>query len=106
MDFYVTSLDYCNQLQLDIFSVKGRFAANFMNYFVSKIEAISFSRNKKIFLNTNIANLIPRTDCVKDLTLFIDLKLYFLHSIVYIIFHFNRTLNLLPTVLLFFFKSL
>ena len=56
------------------------------------------------FLNTDIANLIPRIDCVKDLTVFIDLKLYFHHYIVYVIFHSNRALSPLPTVILFFFR--
>jgi len=104
MDFYVTSLDGCNQLQLDFFSIKGRCAANFMNHNVSKTEAISFCRKTKSFLNTNISNLIPRIDCVKDLTVFIDLKLYFHHSIVYVIFHSNRALNPPTTVILFFFN--
>jgi len=49
MDLYVTSLDDCNQLQFDIFSLKGRCAANFMNHFVIKIEAISFCRKTKSF---------------------------------------------------------
>jgi len=49
MDFYVTSLDDCSQLQLDIFSIKVRCAANFMNRNVSKTEAISFCRKAKFY---------------------------------------------------------
>jgi len=72
---------------------------------VSKTEATSFCKKTKSFLNTNIANLIPRTNCVKDLTVFIFLKLYFNRPIVYIIFHSKSALNPLPTVILFFLNS-
>jgi hypothetical protein len=82
----VKSFDDFTELQLGIDYIQRWCTANFMNLNISKTRAIIFSRKTNtLLLKYKLGDLyITRTDCIKDLGVFIDSQLYFHSHIDYI----------------------
>jgi hypothetical protein len=93
----IQSLDDFTQLQLDIDSIQRWCTANFMNLNISKTRATTFSRkNNTLLLKYKLGDFyITRTDCIKDLGIFIDSKFYFHSHVGYI---FSQSIKLLGLI--------
>jgi hypothetical protein len=75
----VTNVDDCKLLQHDINSVHNWCLANGMKINIGKTTIISFRRKtNSILFNYKLCNnLVARSQCVKDLGVLLDYKLYF-----------------------------
>jgi hypothetical protein len=96
----ITSVDDCKLLQHDINSVHNWCLANGIKINIGKTTIISFSRKaNSILFNYKLCNnLVTRSQCVTDLGVLLDCKLYFLQHIEYILSQGLKMLGLIPFI--------
>jgi hypothetical protein len=82
----IINVDDCKVLQHDI-SVHNWCLVNSMKINLGKTTIISFScKTNRIYFNYKLSNnLVTRSQCVKDLSVLLDCKLYFHQHIDYIL---------------------
>jgi hypothetical protein len=93
----INNVDDCKLLQHDIDSVQNWCLDNGMKLNLGKTTIISFTRKKNnIYFNYKLCNnMVTRSQCVKDLGVLLDCKLYFHQHINYI---FSQGLEMLGLI--------
>jgi hypothetical protein len=101
----ITNVDDCKLLQHDINSVHNWCLANGMKMNIGKTTIISFSRktNSILFNYTLCNNLVTRSQCIKDLGVLLDCKLYFHLHVDYILSQGLKMLGLIRYIMSSFF---
>jgi hypothetical protein len=93
----ISEVDDCKRLQHDIDSVQNWCLDNGMKLNLSKTNIISFTRKtNSIYFNYKLFNSLgARSQCVKDLGVLLDCKLYFHQHVNYI---FSQSLKMLGLI--------
>jgi hypothetical protein len=96
----IRSVEDCKAPQADIYSVQHWCAENHMELNIQKTGIIYFTRKtNSVHFNYNVSNeIILRSDCIKDLGVMLDSKLYFHRHVDFVHSQTLRTLGLLRYV--------
>jgi hypothetical protein len=96
----VKSVEDCKVLQAGVYSVQHWCAENHMELNIQKTRIISFTRKtNSVHFNYYVSNeIILRSDCIKDLGIMLDSKLYFHRHADFVYSQALRTLGLIRYV--------